>query len=66
MTGCSHGGSLALAVCVIAHQTPEERFAVQLQALNDMGFTDRTRNLAALQRTSGNVNAAIDILLSEM
>lgn len=43
---------------------PEERFATQLQQLVDMGFFDPERNLRALQLTGGNVNAAIEWLLS--
>ncbi|KAL8432851.1 hypothetical protein Efla_007694 [Eimeria flavescens] len=42
---------------------PEERFASQLQSLTDMGFIDRDANLAALQETDGDVNAAITRLL---
>lgn len=39
------------------------RFSRQLQQLRDMGFYDTEQCLAALQATSGNVNAAIDRLL---
>ena len=42
---------------------PEERFRTQLEQLNDMGFTDRQRNIVALTATNGNVNAAIERLL---
>lgn len=45
-------------------QPPEERFRVQLDKLRDMGFTDQQANIAALQATSGNLDAAIDRLLS--
>jgi ubiquilin len=44
-------------------QPPEERFRVQLEQLNDMGFTDRAQNIVALTATNGNVNAAIERLL---
>lgn len=44
-------------------QPPEERFRVQLEQLNDMGFTDRDQNIIALTATNGNVNAAIERLL---
>ncbi|KAI8979460.1 hypothetical protein BDF20DRAFT_869670 [Mycotypha africana] len=43
---------------------PEERFQVQLQQLNDMGFWEAAKNIRALQATGGNVEAAIDLLLS--
>jgi ubiquilin len=43
---------------------PEERFAQQLQQLNEMGFYDFDRNVQALRRTGGNVNGAIEYLLS--
>lgn len=45
-------------------QPPEERFAVQLQQLETMGFTNRERNIRALQQTFGNVDAAIEIILT--
>ena len=43
---------------------PEERFADQLEQLNSMGFYDRDSNLRALVATNGNVNAAVERLLS--
>lgn len=43
---------------------PEERFQVQLQQLNDMGFWDPQKNIRALLATGGNVNAAIEYLLN--
>lgn len=42
----------------------EERFQEELRQLNDMGFTDYNRNISALRRTGGNVQAAIEMLLS--
>mmetsp|Transcript_20949 Transcript_20949/g.43725 ORF Transcript_20949/g.43725 Transcript_20949/m.43725 type:complete len:507 (+) Transcript_20949:24-1544(+) len=45
-------------------QTPAERFARQLTSLNDMGFTDEAANIQALQATNGNVNRAVERLLS--
>lgn len=36
----------------------------QLRQLNEMGFTDYSRNIAALRRTGGNVEAAIEMLIS--
>jgi ubiquilin len=47
-------------------QDPAERFAAQLQQLQDMGFGDRAANLRALQATSGNVNAAVERLLGRI
>lgn len=43
---------------------PEERYEQQLRQLNDMGFFDFNRNVAALRRSGGSVQGAIDSLLS--
>ncbi|KAI8361771.1 hypothetical protein BD560DRAFT_484122 [Blakeslea trispora] len=43
---------------------PEERFQVQLQQLNEMGFWDAAKNMRALTATGGNVNAAIEMLFN--
>ena len=45
-------------------QPPAERFRVQLQQLRDMGFYDEDANIRALTMSNGNVNAAIERLLS--
>ncbi|KAG0359344.1 hypothetical protein BG005_000954 [Podila minutissima] len=45
-------------------QQPEQRFQVQLQQLNEMGFWDATKNVRALVATGGNVNGAIELLFS--
>jgi ubiquilin len=45
-------------------QPPEERFQVQLQQLQDMGFTNASQNIRALLATGGNVHAAIEYILS--
>ena len=42
---------------------PEERYADQLRQLNDMGFFDFDRNVAALRRSGGSVQGAIEHLL---
>lgn len=42
---------------------PEERFQVQLQQLQDMGFTNAAQNVRALLATAGNVHAAIEYIL---
>jgi len=43
---------------------PEERYAAQLQQLNDMGFYEFERNIQALRRSGGSVQGAIEYLLS--
>ncbi|KAH0825943.1 ubiquitin family-domain-containing protein [Lanmaoa asiatica] len=43
---------------------PEERFQVQLQQLQDMGFTNAAQNIRALLATGGNVHAAIEYILT--
>lgn len=45
-------------------QPPEERFQVQLQQLNEMGFWDAAKNIRALLAAGGNVNGAIEMLFS--
>lgn len=45
-------------------RSPEERFQVQLQQLNEMGLWDAAKNIRALTATGGNVNAAIEMLFS--
>ena len=47
--------------------TPEqvaEMYASQLRQLNDMGFYDEQENIRVLIEVGGNVNAAVDRLLS--
>ncbi|KAJ1552829.1 hypothetical protein HK096_010269 [Nowakowskiella sp. JEL0078] len=43
---------------------PEERFQVQLRQLQDMGFYDARENVHALSMTAGNVEAAVEYLLT--
>jgi ubiquilin len=43
---------------------PSVRFQSQLSQLESMGFTDRDANIRALVSTNGNVNAAVERLLS--
>ncbi|CCC69033.1 hypothetical protein NCAS_0C00430 [Naumovozyma castellii] len=43
---------------------PEERYEHQLRQLNDMGFFDFDRNVAALRRSGGNVESALNALLN--
>ncbi|KAF2868577.1 hypothetical protein BDV95DRAFT_630344 [Massariosphaeria phaeospora] len=42
---------------------PEEIYEVQLRQLNEMGFYEFDRNVAALRRSGGNVQGAIEYLL---
>ncbi|PHH67311.1 hypothetical protein CDD81_68 [Ophiocordyceps australis] len=46
------------------NRPPEERYADQLRQLNDMGFFDFDRNIAALRRSGGSVQGAIEHLLN--
>ncbi|KAH8596671.1 hypothetical protein B0O99DRAFT_509639 [Bisporella sp. PMI_857] len=43
---------------------PEERYESQLRQLNDMGFFDFNANVAALRRSGGSVQGAIEQLLN--
>merc|ERR1712187_663682 len=42
---------------------PEERFATQVQQLENMGFPDKHSNLQALAQSNGDVNQAINCLI---
>jgi len=57
-------GAIPTGVPTQPAQTPEERFSTQLQQLQEMGFINNQENIAALQMTGGNVQAAIERLLS--
>ncbi|AMD20280.1 HDL464Wp [Eremothecium sinecaudum] len=46
------------------NRPPEERYEQQLRQLNDMGFFDFDRNVAALRRSGGSVAGALDALLN--
>ncbi|CCE64529.1 hypothetical protein TPHA_0I00220 [Tetrapisispora phaffii CBS 4417] len=43
---------------------PEVRYESQLRQLNDMGFFEFDRNIAALRRSGGSVQGALDALLN--
>ncbi|KAI8640996.1 hypothetical protein BD408DRAFT_418904 [Parasitella parasitica] len=45
-------------------RSPEERFQVQLRQLNEMGFWDAAKNIRALTVTGGDVNGAIEMIIS--
>jgi len=47
------------------NRPPEERYADQLRQLNDMGFYDFDQNIAALRRSGGSVQGAIQHLLGD-
>ena len=57
--GGAGGGSAAV------NRPPEERYRVQLQSLRDMGFDDDATNIRVLEQNHGNVNRAIDFLLTQ-
>ena len=52
-------------VCLIP-VPPEERYATQLQQLQEMGFYDRAENIRAMLATNVNVNAAVERLLGSI
>jgi ubiquilin len=45
---------------------PDQRYAVQLEQLVSMGFSNREANLQALTATMGDVNAAVERLLAQI
>lgn len=49
-----------------SNRPPEELYELQLRQLNDMGFTNFEQNVAALRRSGGSVQGAIDNLLGGM
>ncbi|KAF9416850.1 hypothetical protein BGZ94_010110 [Podila epigama] len=49
-----------------ASEPPEQRFQVQLQQLNEMGFWDAAKNVRALVASNGNLNMAIEILFTRV
>lgn len=62
--GALGGGVNAGGEMLVPVSDPETTWATQLQQLQDMGFYDRAANIAALTATAGNVNAAVERLLS--
>ncbi|KJE91625.1 ubiquitin family protein [Capsaspora owczarzaki ATCC 30864] len=59
------GGAPTGGATTTPAQPPAERFRVQLQQLQDMGFYDEETNIRALTLSQGNVNAAIERLLNQ-
>merc|ERR1719354_27983 len=47
-----------------SQEPPEERYRAQLEQLVQMGFTNRENNIRALQATNGEVNRAVEFLLT--
>ncbi|KAJ2448665.1 hypothetical protein GGF42_005031 [Coemansia sp. RSA 2424] len=62
--GAAAGNPGNAAAAAASQAPPEERFQQQLQQLNDMGFWNAAQNIRALSITGGNVEAAIEYLLS--
>ena len=66
LPGPGAAGATAAAAAAAAppdNRPPEERYAEQLRQLNDMGFFDFDSNVAALRRSGGSVQGAIEHLL---
>ncbi|KAL2063439.1 hypothetical protein VTL71DRAFT_5244 [Oculimacula yallundae] len=62
--GNMFGGGAANPPAPADTRPPEEMYADQLRQLNDMGFFDFDRNVAALRRSGGSVQGAIEQLLT--
>ncbi|CUM48267.1 unnamed protein product [Debaryomyces tyrocola] len=60
------GGAGAGQAAPQDNRPPEERYEEQLRQLNDMGFFDFDRNVAALRRSGGSVQGAVEYLLSSI
>lgn len=63
MMGGGAGGMPGEAAAPADTRPPEERYADQLSQLNEMGFFDFDQNVAALRRSGGNVQGAVNFLL---
>jgi ubiquilin len=64
MMGMNSPSGTPAAAAPVDNRPPEERYSDQLRQLNDMGFYDFDRNVAALRRSGGSVQGAIEHLLS--
>ncbi|KAM9912408.1 hypothetical protein OXX69_002589, partial [Metschnikowia pulcherrima] len=58
------GGLGAQPAAQTDNRPPEEKYETQLRQLNEMGFSDFDQNVAALRRSGGNVQGALEYLLS--
>lgn len=58
------GSSPSAAAAPADNRPPEEKYEHQLRQLNDMGFFEFDRNVAALRRSGGSVQGALDALLN--
>lgn len=65
---CSHGffpyGYVVSTPSPASMVNYEEKYAEQLRVMNDMGFTNKDMNIKALVKANGDVNVAIDIIIS--
>jgi len=66
MSGMSGGAAPSRPAPAADTRTPEVRFATQITQLEDMGFTNKQNNIAALVATNGNLNQAVDRLVGMM
>ena len=58
------GGAFGAPAAPADDRPPEVRFESQLEQLQSMGFYDREANIRALTAANGNVNVAVERLLS--
>ena len=64
--GNSAGANSARTAPTVDNRPPEEKYATQLSQLEQMGFSNKQNNIAALVATGGNLNAAVDRLVGMM
>lgn len=64
MGGGAFGGGFGSPAPHQDTRPPEEVYEVQLRQLNEMGFYEFERNVAALRRSGGNVQGAVEYLLN--
>ncbi|KAJ4375672.1 hypothetical protein N0V86_007205 [Didymella sp. IMI 355093] len=62
--GGGFGGGFGGPPAPTDNRPPEEVYESQLRQLNEMGFYEFDRNVSALRRSGGNVQGAIEYLLS--
>lgn len=63
MMASGGGGGVGAPAAPADNRPPEERYAEQLSQLNEMGFYNFDQNVAALRRSGGNVQGAVNFLL---